>query len=225
MSVLFVDLETIPTQSDAAKERIAATVKHPGTITKAESIKAWEEEKKPQAIRDAIDKTSFSGAYGSICCIGFAFDDAPAQSLSWPLNSSSEKDMLEKFVEVAGALCGNRAPVIVGHNVAAFDIRFMWQRAMVLGVKMPSFFPRDPKPWASDVFDTMTAWAGARDTISMDNLCFALGIEGKGDIDGSMIAQMFADGKHEAIAAYCRSDIEKTRLVYKKMQVALGGNY
>jgi hypothetical protein len=111
---------------------------------------------------------------------------------------------------------------IVGHNVIAFDIRFIWQRAIVLGVRVPSWFPRDPAPWSGVVFDTMTAFAGARGTIGMDRLSRALGFPGKGDVDGSMVAGMWAAGKYEEIAAYCRSDIERTREIHRRMQIAFG---
>lgn len=221
MTHLYLDIETIGTQSQAVKDRIAETIKPPATISKPETIAAWEKDKKPDAIKEAIAKTSFSGALGHICCIGYTFDDDEPQTVSWPQEAKDEREMLHYFLQFISVDKFN-CPVIVGHNVANFDIRFIWQRAMVLGVRMPNWFPRDPKPWGGEVFDTMTAWAGARDTISMDNLCLALGIEGKGDVDGSMVAQMFADGKHEAIATYCARDVSKTREIHRKMMVAFG---
>lgn len=221
MTYLYLDIETTPTQSQEVMDRIAETITPPATMSKPETILAWEKDKKPEAIKEAIAKTSFSGALGHICCIGYAFDDDEPQTVSWPLDSDDEREMLKYFVQFI-SVDNYKRPVIVGHNVANFDIRFIWQRAMVLGIKMPQWFPRDPKPWGGEVFDTMTAWAGARDTISMDNLCLALGLEGKGDVDGSMVAQMFADGKHEAIAAYCRDDVAKTREIHRKMMVAFG---
>lgn len=222
MTYLYLDIETIPAQSDEAKSAIAATVKPPASMKKADTIAAWEAEQKPNAVAEAIDKTSFNAAFGQICCIGFAFDNSPATSISWPVNAESEKLMILAFFDEAGKIIGNRFPVIVGHFITGFDIRFIWQRCMVLGIRVPAWLPKDPKPWDAGVFDTMTAWAGARDTISMDNLCQALGIPGKGDVDGSMVGQMFAEGKHKEIAAYCRDDIERTRAIHRKMQVSFG---
>lgn len=219
---LYVDIETIPAQSADAKARIAANVKAPGNIKKADSLATWEKEQKPAAVEEAISRSGLNAAYGHICCIGLAADDGDVSSISWPLNASSETEVIKGFFEVAGKLAGNRFPVIVGHNVAGFDIRFIWQRCIALGIHGPAWFPRDPKPWGDDVFDTMTAWAGARDTISMDNLCAALGVPGKGDIDGSMVGQLFAEGRHKEIAAYCRDDIERTRAIHRKMMVAFG---
>lgn len=222
MTYLYLDIETIPAQSDEAKAIIAAGVKPPATMKKPETIAAWEADQKAAAVEDAIAKTSFNAAFGQVCCIGFAVDNSPATSISWPLNATDETKALSGFFDVAAEAIGKRFPTIVGHYVCGFDLRFIWQRCMVLGVRVPAWVPKDPKPWDGGVFDTMTAWAGARDTISMDALCQALGIEGKSDIDGSMVGKMFADGKHKEIAAYCRDDVDRTRAIHRKMLAAFG---
>lgn len=222
MTYLYLDIETIPAQSDEAKARIAATVKPPAQMKKAETIAAWEKDQKAEAVAEAIARTGLNGAYGHICCIGFALNDGRATSISWPVNAGGEAETISGFFSVVGGALGNRFPTIIGHNVAGFDIRFLWQRAIVLGIRVPAWLPRDPKPWDGNVFDTMTAWAGSRDTISMDNLCAALGLPGKGDIDGSQIGALFAEGLHATIADYCRQDVERTRAIHRKMQIAFG---
>lgn len=222
MTYLYLDIETIPAQTAEAKARVAATVKPPAQMKKADTIKAWEVEQKAAAVEEAIAKTSFNAAYGQICCVGFAFDDGPVASVSWPTNADNEGLAISGFFDTASQVIGNRFPVIVGHFIAGFDLRFIWQRCMVLGIRVPGWVPKDPKPWDASVFDTMTAWAGAKDTISMDNLCMALGIEGKGGVDGSMVAGMFAEGRHAEIAEYCRGDVERTRQIHKRMMRALG---
>jgi len=220
MTYLYLDIETIPAQTDDAKARIAAGVKPPGNLKKADSIAEWVKDKKEAAVEEAVSKSGLNGAYGHVCCVGFAFNDEAAQTVSWPLQHSTEAETLRYLSTFLSTT--NRVPVIVGHNVANFDIRFIWQRAMVLGIKMPSWFPKDAKPWGDDVFDTMTAWAGAKGMIGMDDLCAALGIPGKGDVDGSMVGQMFADGRHQDIADYCKGDVERTRLIHRKMMIAYG---
>lgn len=222
MTYVYLDIETIPAQTEEAKARIAACVKCPGNIKKPESIAAWEKEQKPAAVEEAIAKSGLNAAFGEICCIGWGKDNGDIITRYVVPGYADERDLLELFFHEATQAIGNGFPVIVGHNVVGFDIRFIWQRAMVLGVRVPNWFPRDPKPWGNDCFDTMTAWAGARDTISMDNLALALGLPGKGDIDGSMVGQMFADGKHEEIADYCRQDVERTRAIHQRMMVAFG---
>lgn len=222
MTYLYLDIETIPAQSEDVRAIIAAGVKPPAQMKKAETIAAWEAEQKAAAVDEAIAKTSFNAVFGQVCCIGFAVDSSPVTSISWPINASDEREALKGFFSVADDALKMRFPTLVGHYIAGFDIRFIWQRCMVLGIRVPAWMPKDPKPWDGGVFDTMTAWAGAKDTISMDTLCQALGIEGKGDVDGSMVGKMFAEGKHKEIAAYCRDDVERTRAIHRKMMVAIG---
>lgn len=219
---LYLDIETIPSQSPAVHARIAETITVPGNISKADTIAAWEAEKKPALVKEAIAKTSFDGSVGHICCIGWAIGEGKPRSASIQRVEDEKLTLEAVLAEMAEVSENWQRPVIVGHNVVSFDIRFLWQRAIVLGIKMPGWFPRDPKPWDSDVFDTMTAFAGSRNMIGMDRLCQALGLTGKDDIDGSMVAQLWADGEHDRIAEYCRADVERTRQIHRRMMVAYG---
>lgn len=220
---VYLDIETIPTQSADIRAKIAETVTPPGTYKKAESIAMWERENKPALVKEAVSKTALDGAYGHICCIGCAVDDEPAHAST--AQAIGEREMIVRFIDFVDRKVmaeRGRLPIFIGHNVVNFDIRFIWQRAIVLGIKMPGWFPRDPKPWGHDVFDTMTAFAGQRGTVGLDKLCIALGLEGKGDIDGSMVGDLWAAGEYDRIAEYCKADVERTRAVHRKMLVAFG---
>lgn len=222
MNYLYLDLETIPTQAAKVREDIAKNILPPGNISKPETIAAWVKEKKPAAVDDAIAKTALDGALGHICCIGYAFNDEQPKALILD-TESSEADIITEFVETidARALTG-LVPTIVGHNVVGFDIRFIWQRAIVNGIRLPGWFPRDPKPWGNEAFDTMLAWAGARGMIGLDRLSSALGLDGKSDIDGSMIGDLWAVGEYQRIAEYCCDDVARAREIHRRMQVAYG---
>ena len=98
MNKLFLDLETCNATSDIAKELIAENIKPPGTIKKPESLLKWHDEKKPQAIMDAIGKTGLNGLYGEIVCIGYAVDDNPAVTISRDVGGS-EKELLASFFD------------------------------------------------------------------------------------------------------------------------------
>jgi hypothetical protein len=212
---IFLDIETIPAQSTEARERIAAGVKPPASMKKADTIAKWEAEDKPAAVEAAIAKTSFDAAHGHICTIAFGFEDCGITSYH-ARRTDLEADLLRMFFKDIDT---HHHVTFVGHYISGFDLPFILRRAVVLGVPIPRCIPRDPKPWGGQVFDTMTAWAGTRDTISMNDLCAALGIEGKGDgLDGSQIAQAWLDGRHEEIAAYCEADVERTRQIWRKFQ-------
>ena len=65
-------------------------------------------------------------------------------------------------------------------------------------------------------FDTMTKW-NAQKRISMDKLARILGLQGKSDIDGSKVWDMYKRGEHQAIADYCADDVRIVREIYKRM--------
>ncbi len=217
---LHLDIETVGTDDAAILAEIAASVIPPGNIKKAETIAEWEANTKPELVKTAIERTALNGAFGQIVCIGWAWNEDPPVALT----TTAERDLF------AAALLGigDTRPkhfsktVIVGHNVASFDIRYLWQRAFVLGVTLPHWFPRDPKPWSDTVHDTMTMWGGARDYISLDDLCKALKLPGKGQISGADVGRLWREGAYDTITEYCRGDVERVRNVHRKMLVAMG---
>ncbi len=211
---IYLDIETIPSQSPEYRANVLENITPPGTIKKAESIAKWMDEKADAAADDIVAKTSFNPAAGHVCCIGWAHGDGEVEYAEMR-DLKDEKAMIETFFHTfpdLGLAC------FIGHNVAAFDLRFLLCRSIVLGVKLPPAFPRDIKPWGNNVFDTMIAWAGTRGTISLDNLAGALGLGGKGDFDGSMVAQAWKDGRHTTISSYCRSDVALTREIHRKFK-------
>ena len=116
----------------------------------------------------------------------------------------------------------HRRPVFVGHNLVGFDLRFLFQRSVMLGIRPPIWMPVNPKPWDESVFDTMTAWSGFGNRVSLDKLCRAFGIAAKGseigeEIDGSMVWNFVQAGRIADVAKYCAGDIERTREIHKRL--------
>ena len=212
----FMDIETIPAQSAEVRKRFADDVKAPGNIKKPESIAAWMEENAEAKAAEEIAKTSFDPAHGHICTIAWAMDGDDTD-VAHAETVDQEADVLRAFFN---ALRPNHRYSFVGHYIGGFDLRFILCRAVALGVPIPRCIPRDPKPWDTMVFDTMTAWAGQRGTIGMDKLCEALGIEGKGDFSGADIAEAWANGEHGKIAQYCADDVTRVRQIWQRFQDA-----
>lgn len=211
---IFLDIETIPSQCAEFAQSVRAGIKPPGNIKKPESIAAWMAENADAAIAEQIAKTSLDPAHGHICCLSMATEND--DTVYWEARSiEDERNILECFFE---ALPKMNLPRLIGHHVVGFDHRFILCRAIVLGVKIPQSFPRDMKPWDDRCFDTMLAWAGARGTIGLDRLCKALGIDGKGDFSGSMVADAWKNGDYATIARYCMDDVERVRSVYRKFE-------
>lgn len=219
---IYLDEETIGATDPAFIERIAANIKPPGNMKKADTIAAWELSDKPAAIEEAVLKTSFDGTYGQIVCIGFAIDDRPVKTFC----GADEHRLIDGFYQaVQDALVEQKhcLPVtLIGHNLVGFDLPFLWKRSVILGIKPPKFMPFKAKPWDAVVFDTMQQWDSDRDKrISLDNLCAVLGIESpKGEMDGSKVWDAYRAGEFEKIATYCGKDVEAVRKIHQRMTFA-----
>lgn len=205
-----LDIETIPTQNEEVKKRIATTIKPPGNLKKPESIAEWKASKMQAAIDEKVNKTSLDGAFGQIYCIGLAYEDH--EPISFRVhnykNPEEEKQMLIQFNDAMAEL----NPYFIGHNLIGFDMRFLYQRMIVHRIKPKFKNPCFSKPWDDDHFDTMVAWSGVKDRIKLDSLCHALGVPTpKNGIDGSKVWQYVKAGKGDEVVEYCLRDIVATR--------------
>jgi hypothetical protein len=228
---IYFDIETIPAQDPAAIELIKADIEKQKLLVKApsnykdqEKIDAYikAEQDKLDADFDATyRKTSFDGGLGQICCIGYAIDDNAPLAIC----GGSELDILNTFYQSLMDEynpSSQQRPKFIGHNIVNFDLRFMFQRSVMNNVKPPMMIPFAAKPWDESIFDTMTAWAGHGNRVSLDKLCKIFNIPLKGseigeEIDGSMVWDFYQAGRIQDIAKYCAGDVDRTRQAYKRM--------
>lgn len=222
--LLYFDIETLGTTDPEVIADFESAIKAPATYKKPESIAEWMKENKESALKEMVSKTSFSGLYGSIACICYAFDDGEVFSVDC---RDGEKKMLEDFyshvfdmtcVEHQMGYAEGKA-TFVGHNIVGFDLPFLKHRSIILGVKPPKVV-RDAfgaKPWGNEVADTMLLWSSDKEKrVSMDKLCKAFGLPGKGDFDGSMVADTWPTDPQKVIT-YCADDVRRTREMYKRI--------
>jgi len=211
--IITLDIETIPSGCPKFRAKVASEIKPPATMKKAETIAEWVATEKESAIDEAVLKTSFDGGRGSIVCIGYAIDDSQVYTLT-----GDEKTMLENFYShLTSEYSARDDMVFVGHNISAFDLRFMFHRSVVNSVVPPAFMPFQAKAWDKSIFDTMTYWAGFKDRVSLDNLCDIFGIESNNTHTGADVYPMYKEGKIDEIASYCADDVRITREVYKRL--------
>lgn len=217
---LFLDIETIPTVDPEAIAEIAAGVLPPGNMSKADTIAAWEVDKKPGLVEEAVRKTSFDATFGRVCCIGWAFEDAPPATVMTP--ALEEREMLASFCTavLTKAVRNESRLEVCGHNVS-WDLRFLLQRCIVHGVKPPHHLQAcmTAKPWSDSINDTMLMWNPERERrISLDRLCKVLGVPtSKGEMDGSKVWDAYQAEEYEKIATYCAADVEATRKVFHRL--------
>lgn len=213
---VYLDIETIPSQGPSVQEAIEASISPPGNMKKAETIENWILNEKPSAVEEAWKKTALDGSFGEIWCIAWAINDGPVNYITRTGLEDSESTILSEFflriLEKAP-----RPDYWIGHNIRSFDLRFLWQRAVILGIVPTINLYENASPYEKAIIDTMTMWAGYRNFIGLEKLCNALGIPGKSGMDGSQVWDYVKDGRIAEVVEYCKDDVERVRAVYKKL--------
>jgi predicted PolB exonuclease-like 3'-5' exonuclease len=216
---VFIDIETIPTQPEE-ETKAAIVVEPPASIKKQETLDAWHKgEGKYAGVKDALieetyRKTALDGAKGEVISVCFSVEGnqyTKHRSLGY-----SESEL------ISDVFCGledcleARPPFFIGHNIR-FDLKFLWHRAVILGID-PCFKLPFSGRHNSDFFCTMEAWAGFNQRISQDNLCKALGIEGKPDgISGANVWDHVKAGDIGKVAEYNADDVQKVEAIYNRL--------
>jgi hypothetical protein len=201
--IVYLDTETIPSLRVDVVAHFAAKHMDPSDPEKGAKKAAAEHE-----------KTSLSGLFGELAVISWANDnDEPCTLVRNFHRADGEREMLQAFAE-----CDVEGDTIVAHN-AEFDRSMIRQRAIVLGVALPRVYSSiDVKPWESRWRCTMAMWTDSRTgRVSLDDLCLAFGLPGKGGVDGSMVAGMVRSGRIDEVAAYCADDVRRVRSIYQRM--------
>ena len=196
MNKLFFDIETVPAHEDDH-----------------EVLRAIYKKKKSKEDSDFekyLAQTSFDGGFGRIVCISYAINDGAVQTLS-----GDEKKILQDFWEIA-----RNIGLFVGFNVMEFDLRFIYQRSIVLSVK-PSVNLIFARYRNAPIYDIMHEWKKWNMTasISLDTLAKILKLPTSkgGVIEGKDVAKAYKDGRIAEICTYCEKDVELTRKIYKRM--------
>jgi hypothetical protein len=222
MKTMFLDIETIPCQRPGLREEIRQNLKPPGNISKAESIEKWMKENAETAAEEAYRKTACDGTLGEICCISWAIDDNQVTHVSRDL-LYPEDALLKDWFDWVKQDVGDIPTVfkLVGHNIIGFDLRFIFQRAVINRVRPRFPLRQDSRGNGDFLYDTMLAWAGWGNYVKITKICEALGIAVKSDgIDGSKVYDEVLAGNISRVAAYCDEDVEATREVYYRMTFA-----
>ena len=208
---LFFDIETLPTTDKKVIERIAASIKPPAKYTKKESIDTWMAENYELELKEKIHATGMQAAYGSVACIGWSHRigiDCVGMNMT-------ESQCIRYFYDAI-----EDHDTFSGHNIAGFDLKFLKQRSMILGIKPPKNILKamNAKPWDDCIKDIMLMWDLDKNKMaSLDMMCWWFGVKhGMPDMDGSMVAETWPVDPQKVID-YCISDVKAEREIYYKM--------
>jgi len=162
MTILHVDLETLPSQHPDARELARQSVRPPGNMRKAETIAQWWESEGDAAIEDAFRRQALDPAAGEVCAIGAAVDDGEPL-VSVRALAESERDFLLRALRAIEGLLEARRPApddpaapwfdgvrphVVGHNIGAFDLPFCGRDCGRTGSSCPHGYPARWRVWA-----------------------------------------------------------------------------
>lgn len=222
MNKITLDIETIACTDPRRIDYLLEHLKAPKNYKSKEATEKWFDANK----NSSIEKTVFDGASGEIVTIGFAINDGLVVTLQ-RTDSISEKAILQEFFDRLKDFAGECnvtarmfRPLFVGHNLIEFDLRFVVQRSIILGINTHGIkIPKEARHGSGWVFDTLIEWVGFKNKTggSMDNICNALGIPGKAGFDGSMVDKAFRNKEYGKIANYCADDVSRTVEMYNRM--------
>lgn len=198
MIKMFFDIETLPSADEHREAHVEILRKRKSNGDRHDD--------------DIHGDTSFEGTFGRLCCIGIIKEDEKG-IIQKEVFSGDEKTILHNFWRAA-----NNVHRFVGHNIWAFDLPFIYKRSIINGVKpIPLNFARYRN---IPIYDTMMEWElwNMMKSQKLDTLAKVLGLPtSKDEMDGSMVAEYFKQGRIEEICKYCMKDVELTRKVYYKM--------
>lgn len=209
--LIFLDIETMPTGIAADP----ATLKPPGNLKRPETIAEWYRSEAPAIAEKAYRDRALDSMQGEILCIGWSCENQGGVVLD-----ITEELVIKKFSSIVEVLAGQWKvlPTYVGWNCAAFDLPWLWRKAIQYGVKpLRDSINRDR--YRGNVIDLMLVWAADhRDFRKMADVAAFLGIEDcKGGLDGSMIYDLCLEGRYEEIKNYCARDVKTVQKIYEKI--------
>ena len=198
---LFVDIETLPCADPADAPPVTA----PANYKDPEKIAAYVAEHAANAHRaTALDHYS-----GRILCIGAAVDDAEPTVFCGD----------DMFDGLLGLIEDLRYPVWVGHNIAGFDIRWLYLHARRARHDVACHMPWDK--WSKGIVDTMDLAMGPNPKGTpprLATLAKFFGVASKTEgIDGSKVYDFWLAGRHQEIYDYCAQDVRVVRDVYRAL--------
>ena len=200
MKNIVFDIETVP-QDPAKLLALAPEFTAAANLKDPDKIAASIAKKRADFLADA----ALNWKTAEVVLIG-AGDDTEIRSFT----ADSEKQLLGDFLDLVSAALGDGV-VVGGHNVKAFDLPMLVNRARVHGLKIPRNVLsvwRGRQQWHDNIFDTLEILSFGRsfDGNGVDDVARVFGLPPKLGHGGDFPLLWRAD--REAALAYNRRDVE-----------------
>ena len=200
MKHIVFDIETVP-QDPAKLLALAPEFTAAANLKDPDKIAASIAKKRADFLADA----ALNWKTAEVVLIG-AGDDAEIRSFT----ADSEKQLLGDFLDLVSAALGDGV-VVGGHNVKAFDLPMLVNRARVHGLKIPRNVLsvwRGRQQWHDNIFDTLEILSFGRsfDGNGVDDVARVFGLPPKLGHGSDFPLLWRADC--QAAVAYNRRDVE-----------------
>lgn len=191
-------------------------------------IERWEKElaesKSADVAQAQWEKTSFNPDVAPIACICISWLEDGIESISKfdLITYGNELNMLDAFHGYIDTICARNGaqvtkPNFIGHNLAKFDMPFIWKRSVINNVKTCQGVKWNDAKHGYNCYDTMTAWAGYGNRISADNLAKLLNLTGKTEgMDGSLVYDTWQTDPQKVID-YCHDDVSMVKAIHERL--------
>jgi 3'-5' exonuclease len=226
--VLVFDIESIP---DTAGLR--ALRQDPPEFSDSQVYAAWLQERKDKGQGDFMPLH-----LQRVLCISCVFRDAEGLRIHSFVDrdGASEGKLIQTFFNTVE----KHVPQLVSWNGGGFDLPVLHYRGLRHGVVASKYWDLGESGYASDrefkwnnyisryhlrhldLMDLLALYQ-PKNNAPLDAMAKLCGFPGKLGMDGSQVYSAFLDGKTDAIAQYCETDVMNTWLVYCRFQKMRGG--
>lgn len=229
-----IDIESIPDANRERYQAIAAESWSMPALTKEQAahelglldtknlnkeqvLNLWAEQFRDASIQAAGDalwrRTSLDGTRGRVLSVAWAIEHDEPQGL---IDAVNERHLLEAVFDHLAQRLGQRKPYFIGHCID-FDLKFLFRRAVILGIQPPFELPFRGRH-GQDFYCTSQAWCSYGERIKQDELARVLGLQGKGEMDGSKVCDAWLAGEFPKILAYNIDDVRQCRGIFRRLR-------
>ena len=213
-NITYFDIETGP-ESEEWLAEMMPEFEAPKNLKDPEKIAAAVAEKR----RAWLDDAALSPLTGRILAIGYK--DADGTTI---VHDRDESKIIADFMERLGQCVMGSHGIMVGFNIHDFDLPFIFRRALLHGIAMPSWAPPPGGrrfAWPSWLVDLREAWGFGeyQPKGSLDVICRFLGLGSKSG-SGADFARLYENpGTRQQALDYLANDLRLTEALSKRLGV------
>jgi predicted PolB exonuclease-like 3'-5' exonuclease len=158
--------------------------------------------------------------------VGNVGDDFALKSVeSLAENDYSEEKLVREFWSRAEKFTG----AMVSFNGRRFDVPVLELAALRYGIAAPVHYAdggggryRYSEERHLDLLDFVTNYGAFNVRGGLDLLLKLIGMPGKGDVKGSMVQELYEQGRLADIHRYCRNDVVQTYFLFLRVELIRG---